>query len=367
MAFEKGISDQKLVINLSPLAISIMDEDMITFNEKKPAGYLNHVFEVFHSDAKASIAISLNHYVDKLRNTFANKKLSQETVNQVVSILSREYESDLQSVSKNYPKGESLRFYVRNDIVNFLLENDATDDQGNHCKEDVYYVSVRDYFKAVIEEYARRPYAERERIYLKEKYDTIETAIKNKHAVEIELRNGNSYRIRVYKIESDPQNIYHYILGFSEPVKADWKEAPRLFSYRMSNIVRVKELKSVSGHLTEAKQREIIKAIKQQGVQFLSGDLIEAQVQLTETGVQMYERMLHLRPVLSQKIGLDIYVFHCTEVQIEYYFFKFGKHALILQPSYLAEKFQSLYMSAANNYCQANSETIETKGSITNG
>ncbi len=67
MAFDKGISDQKLVINLSPLATSIMGEDMITFNEQKPAGYLNYVFEVFHADAKASIEISIKHYIDQLR------------------------------------------------------------------------------------------------------------------------------------------------------------------------------------------------------------------------------------------------------------------------------------------------------------
>lgn len=350
MAFEKGISDQKLVINLSPLALSIMDEDMITFHEKKPAGYLNHIFEVFHADAKASIEISLSHYRDQLHETFTHRGLPSDTVDKTISILVQEYENELAAISHNYPRGKSIRFYVRNDLVNYLMVNDATDEQGNHCEENIHYTSVRDYFKAVIEEYSRKPYSERERIYLREKYDTIETAIKNQHAVEIKLINGNSYRVRVYTIDSDPQNIYHYLLGFSEPVKVNWKDEPRIFSYRISNIVKVKELKSVSGHLTDAKKKEISKAIKQRGVQFLSGDLIEAHVKLTDAGIRKYECMLHLRPALSKKLKSNVYLFHCTREQIEFYFFKFGRDVLILEPADLAEKFKRMYASAAKNY-----------------
>lgn len=361
MAFEKGISDQKLMINLSPLAISIMDEDMITFNEQKPASYLNHVFEVFHADAKASIEISLSHYIDQLHETLAHAGLPLNIADKTISILAQEHNNELQSISHNYPKGKSIRFYVRNDLVSYLMETDTTDEQGNHCKEDIHYASVRDYFKAIIEEYSRKPYAERERIYLKEKYDTIETAIKNKHAVEIELSNGNSYRIRAYKIDSDPQNIYHYLLGFSEPAKVDWKDEPQIFSYRISNIVRIKELKSVSGHLTDAKRQEISKSIKQHGVQFLNGDLIEAHVKLTDVGIRKYERMFHLRPVLREKIEPNIYIFHCTRDQIEFYFFKFGWDALILEPADLAEKFKRMYVSAANSYSQF---CLETKGVV---
>lgn len=364
MAFEKGISEQKLVINLSPLAIDIMDEDMITFNERKHAGYLNHVFEVFHAEAKASIEISLNHYTDQLYETLTHGRLPLVTVDKTISILAQEYKNELQSITHNFPRGKSIRFYIRNNLVNYLMVDDTTDGQGNHCKEDIHYASVRDYFKAVIEEYSRRPYAERERIYLKEKYDTIETAIKNKHAIEIELSNGNSYRVRAYKIDSDPQNIYHYLLGFSEPVKVDWKDEPRIFSYRISNIVRVKELKSVSGHLPDAKRQEISKAVKQRGIQFLNGDLIEAHVKLTDAGIHKYERMLHLRPSISRKLKPNIYVFHCTRSQIEFYFFKFGWDALILEPADLAEKFEQMYVSAANNYCQF---CLETKGAVTDG
>lgn len=352
MSFDKGISDQKLVINLSPLATSIMGEDMITFNEPKPAGYLNHVFEVFHADAKASIEIFIKHYIDQIYETLSDSRLPKEVIDRTVSILARKCKNELKSCNLNYPKGESIRFYVRNNLVSYLMENDATDEQGNYCRENLNYPSVRDYFKTVIEEYVRRPYAERERIYLKEKYDVIESSIRNKHAIEIKLNNGNSYRVKAYKIDTDPLSIYHYLLGFSQPVKVDWTEDPRIFSYRITNIIKVKELKSYSDHLTEAKQREIAKAIKQQGVPFLSGDLIEAQVILTDAGVRKYEQMLHLRPALSYIIEPNIYVFHCTRDQIEFYFFKFGKDAEIIAPIELRNRFSKLYSEAESIYSQ---------------
>ena len=48
------------------------------------------------------------------------------------------------------------------------------------------------------------------------------------------------------------------------------------------------------------------------------------------------------------------YVFYCTQQQAEYYFFKFGKDAEILEPATLRSRFQKLYLEAAGKYQEGN-------------
>ncbi|MCR5211410.1 MAG: hypothetical protein K6C41_02560 [Lachnospiraceae bacterium] len=45
-----------------------------------------------------------------------------------------------------------------------------------------------------------------------------------------------------------------------------------------------------------------------------------------------------------------IYRFHAAENQLEFYFFKFGKDARILEPKRLAEKFEMMYSEDAKAY-----------------
>ncbi len=80
------------------------------------------------------------------------------------------------------------------------------------------------------------------------------------------------------------------------------------------------------------------------------GNESEIYVKLTKAGVNKYHRQTHLRPSLVREQEDGVYVFKCTTVQAEFYFFKFGKDAEILFPIDLRERFESMYKDAANIY-----------------
>ena len=75
---------------------------------------------------------------------------------------------------------------------------------------------------------------------------------------------------------------------------------------------------------------------------------------MSPQGKRMYETQAHLRPAFTGREacadGSWVYEFNCTQMQAEYYFFKFGEFAQILTPKELAEKMKNAYSAAASQY-----------------
>ena len=91
--------------------------------------------------------------------------------------------------------------------------------------------------------------------------------------------------------------------------------------------------------------------MEKRGVQFLLTDTVEVVVRFTERGLNSYRHMLHLRPDYDPAASRDgRYVFHCTEAQAAYYFFKLGADVEILAPRSLRESFAARYRDAAALY-----------------
>ena len=91
--------------------------------------------------------------------------------------------------------------------------------------------------------------------------------------------------------------------------------------------------------------------IQKRGVQFLLSEDDTISVRLTEKGVEMYHRQIHLRPS-APKIEGDIYIFSCSLSQAEFYFFKFGAEAEMISPPELVEIFRNKYEKAYKLYQQ---------------
>ncbi len=353
MPFEKGISDQKLTVNLSQTAVAIMHDDMICFGETKEERYLNHIFDSYHSHADASIEIKTQIYSHKLDETFDSLKMPKTEKDKVRDALVKKYRKDLVAKKDSYGKGTSLRIYVWKDNVNYLTEEGFPDDDGSYCKEERHYKNVRSYFKTVIEEYSTLPYCERERVYFSKTYDVIIDSINHSNIVKIELQNNESYFVKGVALETDSQCLYHYLAGYATPEKdRDDNDSYRPMSFRLSNIKEAKHFKSRSAFLRKELHAKLRQDIKRYGIQFLSADLVDATIRLTDEGINKYNHILHLRPhadFIDEK-DPHIYHFHAAENQLEFYFFKFGKDARILEPKSLAEKFEKMYSDGAKAY-----------------
>jgi len=107
---------------------------------------------------------------------------------------------------------------------------------------------------------------------------------------------------------------------------------------------------STSGKLTEQQKANIRIGIEQKETQFLVGELHEIHVKLTPQGLKKYNAKVHLRPLYETIIDDDIYVFRCTQMQIEFFFLEFGADAQIISPEPLRQRFADIYNAAAAAY-----------------
>ena len=123
-------------------------------------------------------------------------------------------------------------------------------------------------------------------------------------------------------------------------------------SIRVSRLIHAEIQSLQSGAITEQEVRQIKNELNQKSIQFVSGNSSAIKIRLTDAGIKKYESQLHLRPTSLGKDPTDehIFLFECTEAQIVFYFFSFGKDALVLEPISLAEKFSKDYKEALLQY-----------------
>ena len=76
---------------------------------------------------------------------------------------------------------------------------------------------------------------------------------------------------------------------------------------------------------------------------------IHAVVRMTERGKQMYKMIVKNRPQVTSIEG-NKYVFDWPEQQLEDYFRRFGKEAIVIRPKSLKQKLVKYYEDAAEAY-----------------
>ena len=107
-----------------------------------------------------------------------------------------------------------------------------------------------------------------------------------------------------------------------------------------------------SGKLTRKELETIEYELEKKGVQFVTSEKSTIKVWLSDAGIKRYESQAHLRPPVLTIDSKDhhIYCFECTDAQILFYFFQFGRDAKIVSPSELSEKFKAKYKDAYDLY-----------------
>jgi hypothetical protein len=208
---------------------------------------------------------------------------------------------------------------------------------------EAYGGSVGKYVKSVIEQYAALSYSERVKVYFAKTIKELEAAIRNQESVLIQTPEAH-YSVRPYRIASDKITAHNYLVGYAKT--ADGSQATAAF--RLTRILRV-ENDGEPGSLTESEIDYIKGAIEERGVPFLGSEPQTIRVRLSEIGEQLYSKLVHNRPIYDSRDG-DTFTFYCTVTQADYYFFKFGAAAEVLEPLQLREEFKSRYRKAAEAY-----------------
>lgn len=359
----KRIDDvNKQRINLSNHACSILLQDMDAFyhqlNIAPGSGaidsvVINHIFRNFRNDANASLHLSCERKREELKHILSGLDVSvqQKAITPLIEAHRRTIEERIRRDLSQ--KGDAFVIRIKRDNLKFLGSEPFPDWYTGieSPQSGLYRDKVGNYLKAVIEEYARKPYVEREAIFCKDILATIRNAIELGLMLKVTTQGRFVQYVRPYAVQTDTEQMYHYLAGYlaSEP-DSDW----RLGSIRLSAITDCEAL-AVSSEMKAEQKSQIESAIQKKGIQFLSdgmqGELPEKiVVKFTNKGKKMYHKMLHLRPMHDGNPNGLIYSFTTTQRQAENYFFKFGHHVKILEPQALADEFRHRYESAAKQY-----------------
>lgn len=336
-------SEQKQRLNLSKLTNEIIQYDQFTFGVKHRSTFLNQIFENYAPEAVASISHSLNVYRGKLEKSLSDISGDDSTKRRIITKLVKEKENELKSRIGSYEKGESFTFFLCKQNFDYLAE------ANTECHEEHYYKRRGDYIKSVIEEYAHLPYVRREKVFFKQHIEQINHAIEEKWQLQVVTDRGNTYSVYPYKVCCDPLSTANYLVGYCR-LYARTEDEKHPSTFRISALRSIKPEKSKSAYLKKSEREELEQLIASRGVQFMSGSEEDIRVRLSTAGQSKFRRQTHLRPTqVGESMG-DEYVFRCTKAQAEFYFFKFGEDAEILQPEDLRQRMATMYKHAAEMY-----------------
>ena len=263
-------------INLSSIAYEIIESDKYEFLDKPSRQrIINMILSSYMDDAEAAIDNATHRYQEELYSQLATIP-DTPTKADIFRTLVDSYRNKLVTRATSYPKEHAFKFQL--DKQNYASMQEWRDDNG-------YYDGIPGkFFKAVIEEYSRKSFFDREQILLRDVLDEVNDCIET-HQLIILTVNGrklNRYEVRPYCICHDPEYNYHYLVGMSRKAGTKYDERP--VSFRLSRINRIKRSHARSGKITVEQKKIIDDKLKSGGVQFLLGETEIIQIKLTTQG-----------------------------------------------------------------------------------
>ncbi len=327
--------ENRITLNLSLYAFNILNDDLLIFfdeNKQTKSTIINKIFINYYLDARASI----KSYGDALSQKFSeilNETLDKNKQYSVIQCLVDHKKKESMDEINSYPKGKSLNIKFNKHAREKILKSEEADN---------YKGCLSHYIKAIVEEYARLPFYQREKIIYKDKFKLIEEAINDKKQVKITVASNKNFDIIPYKITTDKLYMFNYIVGY-------YPDNESVVSYRISRA-EITPLRK--GGVIKGKKKEMIEdKISKYDIPFLTSQESDETicVELDKRGISKYNTQLHMRPMYDKKEG-NKYYFSTSENQILFYFLKFGNSAKVLEPKSLADEFKAFYKSALKNY-----------------
>lgn len=348
MSCFKGFNtENKLRISLSAYTAQIIENDCMNFSQKKTT-LINTVIMNYYQHAVCSISLQIKREQENLMQCLSTpEKVQNDSL--IEKILMKRKHELKELYAKRYPADVHWQITLNKRVKRHLT-------MDPHSQEELYYGErPGHYVRALLEEYAQLPYYRREAIIFQDLIHKIEDAISAQNAIKLTNIKGTTLYIKPYKITTDPFSTYHYVIGYHIP--ASKKESDiipvmsNVLSIRLSRLTDAEIQYYTSGLITEKEELQIKQEIKEKGVQFVSGNTTAIKVWLSDVGIKKYHTQLHLRPIgTPDPLDEHTYTFSCTEAQVTFYFFGFGKEAKIISPASLAEEFKIMHKDAAALY-----------------
>lgn len=202
--------------------------------------------------------------------------------------------------------------------------------------------SMSGYIKDMFLSYLSIPRNKREEIIFKETYETINRAIAESRVLTFTSAfSGKKGPVHVepYLIATSKEEQFSYLLCHGHNYNNDHTfRISRMRNVFITTDTFVRK-KTVADRLTGIGMKHPHSAAPE----------VHAVIQMTARGKQMYRMIVKNRPAVSEIDG-DKYYFNWPEMQLEDYFRRFGKEAVVLRPRRLKEKLQKYYSEAIEAY-----------------
>ena len=201
--------------------------------------------------------------------------------------------------------------------------------------------SLSQYLKDMFGSYLSIPRSSREMIIFEDTYKDLTKALNEHKVLTFVTTNtyNRSFTVEPYIIAPSKEEQCNYLL--CRDIKT---RTPRTF-----RISRIRSAFVTAKDFTpdpELEKELHTKAVRSPHSVSLN---VEAQIRLSEYGIRKFKMVTKNRPAVSKTEG-DIYYFDWPEIQLEEYFKRFGKDAVVLKPLSLRNKLKNYYESALKAY-----------------
>lgn len=200
--------------------------------------------------------------------------------------------------------------------------------------------SMSGYMKDMFQSYLSIPRNKREEIIFRPTYEAINKAIAESR--KLTFSTGSSKlkpAVEPYLIATSKEEQFSYLLCHSTQYNRD-------HTFRIS---RLRDVFITSETFTvdkEIKERLSQKALRSP---HSAAPDIHATVRMTERGKQMYKMIVKNRPQVTSIEG-NKYIFDWPAQQLEDYFRRFGKEAVVISPKSLKNQLRRYYEEALGAY-----------------
>lgn len=202
--------------------------------------------------------------------------------------------------------------------------------------------SLSGYIKDMFQSYLSMPRNRREQIIFKQTYELLTKAIAENKVITFTSTNssqGKAVYMEPYLIATSKEEQFSYVLCHNH-------------TYYRDHTFRISRLRDVfvtnETFTVDPKVRETLTKIGRRSPHSAAPD-IHAVVRLTDHGKQMYRMIVKNRPVVTTING-DLYHFDWPEMQLEDYFRRFGKDAVVVKPKSLKNRLKNYYTDALEAY-----------------
>ncbi len=294
-------------------------------------------------------------YADKFENGFICRIL----VN-YMSYAQKNFLKDFEEAVAGVLESRDDEEYTNNARITITKELKGKMEEFDFSNRDDF--RKRPVITYILKSFAALRISEREKIFNRKIFKTIENAISDNELLYVKNSAGFEFDVKPYSINVDDNSGSYYFIGYSRRKSSD-----KDYECRSFKLSRIRSCKSryIESVLSAREIRNAKEICEKFGCAYMTGnlsknDIERSVVRLSTRGYkELFLKIIARQrpiPVAEPKIvhiGGEVFFeleFDCSYRQIKNYFFSFGNDAEIVLPLWLREKMYTEYIQAVKSY-----------------